>query len=74
MLPMAPPKLVLNGLYDDMNPQETVVEPFFQLLSRPKKLVNFEGGHIPPPEIAVPIVKPWLDETLGPVSRKEGQQ
>lgn len=67
---ISPPKLVLNGLYDDLNPQKTAVEPFFQLLSNPKKLVNFEGGHIPPPEIAVPIVKPWLDETMGPVSRK----
>jgi hypothetical protein len=44
-------------------------EPFYQMLKTPKKRVRFEGGHIPPPEIAVPIINGFLDETLGPVRR-----
>jgi hypothetical protein len=63
------PKLVLNGRYDDITPNQIAVEPFFQLLRAPKKRVRFEGGHMPPPEVAVPIVNGFLDETLGPVRR-----
>jgi eukaryotic-like serine/threonine-protein kinase len=62
------PKLVLNGRYDDMCP-ETSVGPFFGLLQAPKKRLQYEGAHIPPPEIAVPIINGFLDETLGPVRR-----
>jgi eukaryotic-like serine/threonine-protein kinase len=64
------PKLMLSGLYDDVTPRRTAVEPFFELLREPKKHANFDGGHIPPPEIAVPLINPWLDQTLGPVQRK----
>jgi formylglycine-generating enzyme required for sulfatase activity/DNA-binding winged helix-turn-helix (wHTH) protein len=64
-----PPKLMLNGIYDDMKPQRTSVEPFFQLLREPKKRLNFDGGHMPTPAVAVPIINPFLDETLGPVKR-----
>jgi hypothetical protein len=46
------------------------VEPFLALLREPKKHVSFEGGHIPPPEVAVPLINPWLDQTLGRVQRK----
>lgn len=62
------PKLVLNGRYDDWCP-ETSVRPFFGLLQAPKKRLQFEGAHMPPPEIAVPIINSFLDETLGPVRR-----
>jgi eukaryotic-like serine/threonine-protein kinase len=64
------PKLMVSGLYDDLTPRQLAVEPFFELLREPKKLASFEGGHIPPPEIAVPLINPWLDQTLGPVRRK----
>ena len=63
------PKLMLNGRYDDGTPESTA-EPLFRLMRGPKKRSTFIGGHIPPPEIAVPIVSGFLDETLGPVSRK----
>jgi eukaryotic-like serine/threonine-protein kinase len=62
------PKLVLNGRYDDACP-ETSVGPFFGLLQAPKKRLQFEGAHIPPTEVAVPIINGFLDETLGPVRR-----
>ncbi|HEX4773157.1 MAG TPA: hypothetical protein VH351_20150 [Bryobacteraceae bacterium] len=60
------PKLVLNGRYDDWCP-ETSVRAFFGLLQAPKKRSQFEGSHMPTPEIAVPIISSFLDETLGPV-------
>jgi hypothetical protein len=63
------PKLMLNGLYDDGGP-EWIVEAFFRLLRGPKKRVSFAGGHIPPAEVAVPIINAFLDETLGPPNRK----
>jgi formylglycine-generating enzyme required for sulfatase activity/DNA-binding winged helix-turn-helix (wHTH) protein len=62
------PKLLLNGRYDDKT-TEHAFEPFYQLLSMPKRRLLFEGGHMPPPEIAVPIINGFLDETLGPVQR-----
>ena len=60
------PKLVLNGRYDDECP-EIVVRPFYELLQAPKKRAQFEGAHMPTPEVAVPIINGFLDETLGPV-------
>ena len=65
-----PPKLMLNGLYDDNTPERTSVEPFFRLLKEPKKRASFAGGHLPLPEIAVPLVNAWMDETLGRVPSK----
>ena len=62
------PKLVLNGRYDDSCP-EASVGPFFGLLQAPKERLQFEGAHIPPTEVAVPILSGFLDETLGPVRR-----
>ena len=62
-------KLLLNGRYDDKTTEHLAFEPFYQLLKMPKKRVLFEGGHMPPPEIAVPIINGFLDETLGPVRR-----
>lgn len=56
---------MLNGRYDDETPERTSVDPLFQLLQAPKKRLRFEGGHMPPVEIAVPILTAWLDETLG---------
>src|SRR5207249_133768 len=64
------PKLMLNGLYDDSRPERTSVEPVFRLLQSPKKRASYVGGHMPPAEIAVPLVTAFLDETLGPVTPK----
>ena len=46
------------------------VEPLYELLRAPKRRASFEGGHMPPAEIAVPLATAFLDETLGPVARK----
>jgi len=62
-----PPKLLLNGKYDEAFPPETEALPFYNLLSPPKQLSPVESGHAPPLEKRVPIVNKWLDETLGPV-------
>jgi formylglycine-generating enzyme required for sulfatase activity/dienelactone hydrolase len=62
-----PPKLLLNGRYDEAFPLETAARPFFKLLREPKQLSLVVGGHVPPLEKRVPIINKWLDETLGPV-------
>ena len=62
-----PPKLMLNGRWDEDFAFRTDAEPLFKLLAEPKRLELYDGGHVPPPEIAVPAVNRWLDETLGPV-------
>ena len=64
-----PPKLLIHGLYDDGNPIASE-EPIFRLMREPKKRVALVGGHMSPPELTVPVVNAFLDETLGPVSRK----
>ena len=56
-----------NGRWDSDYAFKTEAEPLFKLLSEPKRLEVYDGGHIAPPEIAVPIVSRFLDETLGPV-------
>jgi len=63
------PKLLMNGLYDDTRPI-TRSEGIWQLMREPKRREDFAGGHIPPPEIAVPIVNRFLDDTLGTVRPK----
>jgi serine/threonine protein kinase/dienelactone hydrolase len=62
-------KLVINGRYDETFPFNTDAKPLFELLREPKKIVIYEGGHIPTPEFFIPAVNGWLDETLGPVAR-----
>jgi hypothetical protein len=42
----------------------------FKLLREPKRLVLYEGGHIPPIEFFVATMNAWLDETLGPVKQE----
>ena len=61
------PKLMLNGRWDEDFAFKTEAEPLFKLLSEPKRLELYDGGHVPPVEIAVPVVNRFLDETLGPV-------
>jgi serine/threonine protein kinase/formylglycine-generating enzyme required for sulfatase activity len=64
------PKLMLHGRYDEDVPLKTGGEPLFKLLRDPKRLVLFEGGHIPPLESFAATMNAWLDETLGPVKRE----
>ncbi|MEX2141792.1 MAG: protein kinase [Pirellulales bacterium] len=64
------PKLLIHGRYDETTPLKTDAEPLFQLLPEPKRVVLFPGGHLPPPEVVVPAVNAFLDETLGPVRRQ----
>ncbi|HXU37847.1 MAG TPA: protein kinase [Blastocatellia bacterium] len=63
------PKLMLNGRYDEAHPFKLLAEPLFKLLSEPKQIIVYEGGHTPPIEIAVPAVNGFLDQTMGKVSR-----
>jgi formylglycine-generating enzyme required for sulfatase activity/dienelactone hydrolase len=63
------PKLMLHGLYDEDTPLKSEAEPMFRLLSEPKRLLIFEGGHIPPREVAIPAISNWLDETMGKVEQ-----
>jgi hypothetical protein len=62
-----PPKLMLNGRWDEDFAFRTDAEPLFKLLKEPKRLELYDGGHVPSVEVAVPAVRRWLDETLGPV-------
>ena len=64
------PKLMLNGRYDEDFPFKAAAAPLYRLLREPKKLESYDGGHIPPLEVAVPAVNRWLDETLGAVRYK----
>ena len=62
-------KLVINGRYDEQYSWRIETEPLFKLLTEPKQLIQYDGGHTPPPEIAVPAITKWLDEKLGSVNR-----
>ena len=64
------PKLMLHGRFDESNPLKSEAEPLYNLLREPKRLEVFNGGHVPPLEVSVPIVNAWLDTTLGPVLRR----
>ncbi len=64
------PKLMVHGRYDENLSLKTEAEPLFRLLPEPKRLVLYDGGHIPPFEFLIPTVNGWLDETLGPVKRE----
>ena len=64
------PKLMLHGRYDENLSLKTEAEPLFKLLPEPKRLVLYDGGHVPPFELLVTTMNSWLDETLGPVRRE----
>ncbi len=61
------PKLIINGRYDEYNPELTVGLPFFNVLRAPKKRVLVDDGHIPGLNLVIPIAQPWLNEVLGNV-------
>jgi len=64
------PKLIIHGRYDENLSLKTEAEPLFKLLREPKRLVLYEGGHVPPFEFFVTTMNDWLDETLGPVKHE----
>jgi formylglycine-generating enzyme required for sulfatase activity len=64
------PKLLVQGRYDEDTPLKTAAEPLFRLMPEPKRLVVFEGVHMPPVELTLRTIGPWLDEMLGPVRRE----
>ncbi len=67
------PVLMLSGRYDSVFPYESSQRPFYELLGSPvgvKKQVMFEGGHFLPRPMWVAESTKWLDEQLGPVSRR----
>jgi serine/threonine protein kinase/formylglycine-generating enzyme required for sulfatase activity len=63
------PKLILQGRYDEDTPVRTATEPFFKLLSEPKRLTLYDGGHVPSVEVVMSTTSGWLDEHLGRVVR-----
>jgi cephalosporin-C deacetylase-like acetyl esterase len=64
-----PPKLILQGRYDEDTPLRTATEPFFKLLSEPKRLTLYDGGHVPSIEVTMSATSGWLDDQLGRVVR-----
>ena len=67
---MRAPKLIVHGRYDESCRQKSEAEPLQKLLREPKRVVFWEGGHIAPQEFIVPTINNWLDEVMGPVSRR----
>jgi len=63
------PKLVVQGRYDEDTPVRTATEPFFKLLSEPKQIIFYDGGHVPSVEVAMSTTSGWLDQQLGRVVR-----
>ncbi|MCD9188602.1 MAG: protein kinase [Pyrinomonadaceae bacterium] len=62
-------KLIINGRFDETFPYNTDAKPLFKLLRDPKKIILYDGGHIPTIEFLAPTVNNWLDETLGSVGK-----
>ncbi len=63
------PKMMLQGRYDEDTSLKSECEPMFRLLTEPKKLELYDGGHIAPQEVYIPAFSKWLDETMGPVGQ-----
>ena len=61
------PKLMYNGRWDETVPLDTNAMPLFDLFPEPKRLVIYDGGHVPRPELLIPALNGWFDETVGPV-------
>jgi len=63
------PKLILQGRYDEDTPLKTQSEPLFKVLTEPKRVVLYDGGHVAPAALVVSNVGAFLDQLLGPVKR-----
>jgi pimeloyl-ACP methyl ester carboxylesterase len=61
------PKLMLHGRYDEDTSLASEAQPMFRLMTEPKRFQVYDGIHMPTPEILVPAVTKWLDETMGAV-------
>ncbi len=64
------PKLIVQGRYDEDSRLATQAEPLHKLLREPKRILLYDGGHVPTLELIVPAINGWLDETLGPVKTR----
>jgi pimeloyl-ACP methyl ester carboxylesterase len=64
------PKLIVQGRYDENISWKTEADPLYKLLRDPKRMILYDGGHVPPFEFFVTTMNSWLDETLGPVKRE----
>jgi eukaryotic-like serine/threonine-protein kinase len=65
------PTLMLNGRYDPVG-LEARIRPLFDLLGTPaehKRLILFDGDHLPPRGGINRETLAWLDRYLGPVAR-----
>jgi formylglycine-generating enzyme required for sulfatase activity/predicted Ser/Thr protein kinase len=63
------PLLLVQGRWDESHPLDTEAMPLYGIFPDPKEIVVFDGGHVPPPEVAIPTFNGWWDKTLGPVTR-----
>ena len=63
------PSLMLHGRWDEGHPLRTEAQPLYDLMPEPKRMIVFDGGHIPSHEVTIPTFTAWWDETLGPVRR-----
>ncbi|MFL6248433.1 MAG: protein kinase domain-containing protein [Thermoanaerobaculia bacterium] len=63
------PLLMVHGRWDEAHALRTEAEPIYNLFPEPKRLIVYDGGHVPPPEVSIPTFTAWWDETLGPVGR-----
>jgi len=64
-----PPKLLIQGHYDEDTPLRTASDPLFKLLVEPKRRAVVEGGHVANAEVHMSVTNPWFDETMGRVVR-----
>ena len=65
------PTLMLNGIYDPIEPVEAAQRPMFDLLGTPepdKRWVQYEVGHVLPRNDVIRETLDWLDKYLGPVN------
>ena len=60
-------KLMLHGRYDEDSPLRTAAEPLLKLLTEPKRLTLFDGGHVPSMEVSMSAISGWLEEQMGRV-------
>ena len=47
----------------------SAMEPLFKILSEPKELVIYDGGHVVPMDVTMTRTSAWLDQILGPVRK-----
>ncbi len=63
------PKLIVQGRYDEDTALRTAAEPLFRLMVEPKRMVLYDGGHVPTNDVLMSATSGWLDEVMGSVRR-----